>query len=243
MEVKLQAYEGPLDLLLQLIAKNEINIYDIPIAQLTDQYLEAIKELPRAPRRDEMERVSEFLVMAATLLEIKSRMLLPRPPKAVEEEDPRDALVRRLLEYKKCQSVADALRALPSPGERLAGGGEELPFPEPAPETLDGVSLAGLWYAFSEIMRRCERKIDHSRAGYGDMPRERFTVAEKVSQIIERLRGAAGFSLSELFKECVSRGEMVVTFIALLEAIRMGLVLVKQRGVFNEVTCEACANG
>ncbi len=233
LDVKLPAYEGPLDLLLRLIERNEIDIYNIPISLLAAQYMEEIMG-------SGMEQMSEFLVMAATLLEIKSRMLLPKPPapSGEPEEDPRDALVRKLLEYQRCQTLAAKLQGI-APGERLVREGEAAllaSFAERTPASfLNGVPLDALFKVFTDVMLRREARRDTVRAGYGSVPRERFTVAEKAAHIINRLRDGAGVSLIELFEECESRGEMVVTFLALLELIRQGQAGVTQDSAFGDI--------
>jgi segregation and condensation protein A len=236
--VRLSAYEGPLDMLLRLIERAEIDIYDIPIAELTDQYMEAVRDLPH-----DMENISEFIVMAATLLEIKSRMLLPRPPKAAgDEEDPREALVRRLLEHQVCQGIAAKLRGFPSPGQQLVRDADpalidRFAIPGPGPVLTD-VSLDDLWQLFSDAMLRQESRIDREHAGYGTMPRERFTVAATIARLRDYLRINGRFALSGVLNECINRGEMVVTFLALLEMVRQGLVRVKQDRLFKEIWCE-----
>jgi len=236
MEVKLTNYAGPLDLLLRLIARNEMDIFDIPIAELTAQYLQELQDLPA-----DMDNLSEFLVMAATLLEIKSRMLLPRatPPENLDEEDPREALVQKLLAYQLAQTLAEQLGNLTPPGDRLTNRGE----PELAQEAettppLDGIPMADLWQLFSDLMMRQTSRTDTVRAGYGEMPRERFTVPEKVAYIRGKL-AQGRVKLSTLLYECRSRREMIVTFLALLEMIRRGIMLARQDDDFADVTCEA----
>jgi segregation and condensation protein A len=238
-DVKLPAYEGPLDLLLRLIEKNEIDIYNIPIALLAAQYIDEIKG------RD-MEQMSEFLVMAATLLEIKSRMLLPKPPAPVgeQEEDPRDALVRKLIEYQHCQTLASKLQGI-APGERLIRDGEAAllqSFSKHHPEDiLNGVPLDALFAVFTDVMLRRESRRDEVRGGYGDVPREKYTIAEKAAYILNALRNRAGLGLRELFEECETRGEMVVTFLALLELIRQGRAAISQEHAFEDITISNAA--
>jgi segregation and condensation protein A len=236
MEVKLTNYEGPLDLLLRLIARNEMDIFDIPIAALTAQYLEEIAALP-----PEMDNLSEFLVMAATLLEIKSQMLLPKPKPVenVEEEDPREALVQKLLAYQLAQTLAAKLNSLTPPGGKLTGAGEtELAAEAEAPPVLEGVSAKDLWEMFNDIMLRRAARTDTQHANYGEMPRERFTIPEKISYIKRLLRLGKVF-LSALLEECRTRREMVVTFLALLEMMRRGMVSAHQEKDFDDITCEA----
>jgi segregation and condensation protein A len=237
MEVKLAAYAGPLDLLLRLIARNEMDIFDIPIAELTAQYMEALKDLPA-----DMDNISEFLVMAATLLEIKSHMLLPRPKPVgdIEEVDPREALVQRLLAYQMAQQLAVQLHSLTPPGDKLTGAGEVwlAQEAEDAPPVLEGVNAEDLWEVFNDIMRRVESRTDTQRAGYGEMPRDRFTVTEKIMYIRHLLKQGS-VQLSALFTRCSSRGEKIVTFLALLEMMRRGMMRAHQNKDFADIRCEA----
>ena len=246
MDVKLAAYEGPLDLLLQLIRRNEIDIYDIPISDLTTDYLEALAEL-RDDTVYNMDQMSEFVLMAATLLEIKSRMLLPkpRPESEVEEEDPREALVQKLLAYQEAQALAAELTRLTPPGLRISGGGD----PElletisadldSQTSVMEGVELSRLWDIFGDIMSRRAARRDPIRAGFGEMPRERFTVPEKIAYIRRRLSDGGVVQLSALFEYCRTRIEMVVTFLALLEMVRRGMVKTRQSAAFDDVFCES----
>jgi len=236
MEVKLAVYAGPLDLLLRLIARNEMDIFDIPIAELTEQYLHEIKD------SHQMDNLSEFLVMAATLLEIKSQMLLPKPKPVdeIDDVDPREALVQRLLAYQLAQRLAQQLHSLTPPGDKLTGTGELwlAQEAEDAPSVLEGVSVGDLLEAFTEMMRRRESRTDTQRAGYGQMPRERFTVTEKIAYIRHMLKEGR-VRLSALLIECKTRGEMITTFLALLEMIRRGMLKAHQDMDFADISCEA----
>jgi segregation and condensation protein A len=242
MDVKLESYEGPLDLLLRLIQRNEIDIYDIPIAFITAEYLAAIATLPA-----DMEQISEFLVMAATLLEIKSKMLLPRfkAENDEPEEDPREALARQLLAYQQAQELAGRLGELTPAGARMTGAGDRdalLLLSDGAhyQPVMDLVSIPMLEEIFADIMRRQSDKIDTVRAGYGEMPREKYSVTEKVSFIKKMLQEQKRLSLSSLFLRCASRREMIVTFLALLEMIRRGLILARQAQAFADVEVLSC---
>ncbi|MCL2387646.1 MAG: segregation/condensation protein A [Defluviitaleaceae bacterium] len=238
MDVKLEAFEGPLDLLLRLIQRSEIDIYDIPMTQITAEYLEVVATLP-----PDMEQMSEFLVMAATLLEIKSKMLLPRPKTddGEPEEDPREALARQLIAYKQAQELAEKLEVLTPVGERLTNTGdkEALAFMmenmsyQPV---MDLVSLAQLEDIFADVLRRRDDKIDQVRSGYGEMPKDQFTITEKVSFIRESLKKQGRLSLSALFLRCNSRREMIVTFLALLEMVRRGAICAHQQDTFGDVS-------
>jgi len=242
MDFKLDAYSGPLDLLLRLIAKNEIDIHDIPISELTAQYLEEISHLP-----PEMESLSEFLVMAATLLEIKSRMLLPRPKLENEDEDgdPREALVQQLLAYSQAQALAHELQGLTPAGAKFTGTGDRPLLAEfrkesnAAPE-LSTITLEHLKKIFVEVIARKEDRKDTIRAGYGEMPRDKFTITEKVAFIHDVLRENGRLNLFALFYDCRSRNEMVVTFLALLEMVRRGMIHTAQSAAFGDVEVTQC---
>jgi len=237
MDVKLEAYEGPLDLLLTLIRRHEIDIYDIPIATLTDQYLQEVANLPA-----DMGRLSEFLVMAATLLEIKSRMLLPRPKLDAEGEaiDPREALVQKLIAYNRAQAIAEELHALTPTGERVTGKGDipllrELKQDAKSQTPSDITSIEQLIQIFTEVMSRKEDRRDKVRVGFGKLPRDRFTITEKVVHIRQILTTSGRASLLGLFLECRSKNEKVVTFLALLEMIRQGMIFATQSDSFSDV--------
>ena len=235
MKIKLEAYEGPLDLLLKLIKKNEVDICDIPISQITAEYMEVVASLP-----PDMEQMSEFLVMAATLLEIKSKILLPRRAEenSEPEEDLREALALQLLAYKQAQELARQLSALTPLGERIPGKGDNSTIaeltvaPEPA---MDLVRISQLQKIFANIMLRVESKIDRVRSGYGEMPRERFRISDKIGFIRKALQAQGRISLSALFVNCETRHEMIVTFLALLEMVRRGVITAVQPEPFCDV--------
>jgi len=240
MHIQLETFEGPLDLLFRLIEKNEIDIYDIPMAQLTMQYLEAIRELPPG-----MEEISEFLLMAATLLEIKSRMLLPRKKGSDdEEEDPREALVRQLIAYKHCQELAETLKGFETSGQRMFKM-PEYPLmvniishkPE---EWLEEVTTDKLWQIFADVMQRQALKVDTVRQNFGTVSRERHSVDDKIRLIEACLKTSKSIRMSELFIECKTKEECVVTFLALLEMIKTHLAIVKQENIFGEIEVMPC---
>lgn len=226
---------------MSLIHKHEIDIYDIPIAELTKQYLEVISQSP-----PDMDGMSEFLLMAATLLEIKSRMLLPKHKSGDEEEDndPREALVRQLVAYKHCQTLAKVLQGLPNAGVRL--------FKKPeyplmanvvtfAPEDwLADVTTAGLRNVYLNVILRQARKVDTIRSGFKVVARERYTIDEKIDKITECLKDGRVLRLSVLFAECECKDECVVTFLALLELIRRSQAVVSQEDIFGEIEILSC---
>ena len=235
-KVKLEIFEGPLDLLLYLIKRDEIDIYEISIERITKQYLEylqAFKEL-------QIDIAGEFVVMAANLIYLKSRSLLPldqQPPEEdADEDDPRWDLIRQLIEYKKFKEAAVQLHDRALEQERIfTRDGGSAPDSD-APLPLHEVGIFQLIHAFQEVIKRVEARED-LREIFG----ERFTVSEKIEKILERVANGASIRFSELFGQIVSRVEIVVTFLALLELIRLNQVRALQRKMFDEIEIAAIA--
>lgn len=228
--IQLAAFEGPLDLLMHLIEKNKIDIYDIPIAELTRQYMEHLNRM----RELDMEIASSFLVMAATLLQIKSRMMLPQQSKEKEtaEEDPRQELVARLLEYKKFQQVSELLQGQAVSEVRFCA---REPLDLPTHHVLaDRLPLSRLLAAFQAVLAvREELRLPDAL-----VQPESFTVQEKMSELRQLLvRVPRCLYFSEAFTSG-NRTELIVTFLALLELIRLGEVRVLQAGAYEEITME-----
>ncbi|HUU53954.1 MAG TPA: segregation/condensation protein A [Armatimonadota bacterium] len=232
--VKLTVFQGPLDLLLYLIERDEIDIFDIPIEPITNEYLHYLARLESL----NIDVCGEFLVMAAHLLEIKSRMLLPqqeRPPEEEEEAgDPRAELVARLLEYRRYKRVAEELRARAeiqrfvfSRRDLVNGNGAET---QPVLQ-LNEVSAFDLWAAFQNVLGRVKEPAE------GEVVRARFSVAQKMAAVASRLKWSQedGLKFEDLFDEAVTRIELVVTFLALLELIRLRRVRVAQERIFGEI--------
>ena len=242
--VKLEVFEGPLDLLLHLIDINKIDIYDIPISLITDQYLEYIREM----EREDMGVTSEFLVMAATLLDIKARMLLPKEvDENGEEEDPRDELVRKLLEYKMYKYMTTELRERADEAAQTFYREKRLP-PEVASyvppvdyeKLIGGITLAGLSDIFRETLRRAEERVDPERSRFGNIEREDVDLDEKQLYIRAYLRHHGRVSFRALLEKQHSRQELVVTFILVLELMRSGEVRAAQDSVFGDITLDYC---
>jgi segregation and condensation protein A len=236
-KVKLEVFEGPLDLLLFLIKRDEIDIYDISIERITRQYLEylqAFKEL-------NIEVAGEFLVMAANLIYMKSRSLLPvdqRPPdEEAEEDDPRWELIRQLIEYKKFKEVAADLHIREIEQQhrfaRSANGSPELVL---APLRLGEVGIFQLINAFQNVIKRIEARQD-LREIFDDQ----FTVSDKIEVILQRVNSGGRLRFSELFETMISRVEIVVTFLALLELIRLKQVRAIQADPLGEIEIAAAA--
>jgi len=223
--VKIDVFEGPLDLLLHLIKQNQIDIYDIPIALVTEQYLGYI----RIMKALDLTIAGEFLVMAATLMYIKSRMLLPAPIEEEEEEtgDPRAELVQRLVEYKRFKEAAVRL------SQQALLGVDVFIRPAREIEAEAGEIEADLFHlidALRELLKRQEIEDFH------DVTLERVTLRDKMTELWEKLQGAKeAVAFSELFTPLSSRLELIVTFLALLELIRSGMLRAYQRDVFGPV--------
>ena len=236
-QIKLEVFEGPFDLLFHLLDKNEVDIYDIPIAQITEQYLEYIATMQLM----DLEVASEFLLLAATLLSIKSRTLLPKPPKIEDEidelgSDPRDELVERLLEYKRFKEVADYLKNREQVQERVYTRPNEDEmyldlFNEESP--LSGVTLYDLLDALKEVLDRVVDNVELT----GEIVREEIRIKDKIREILGRLVFQPnGIRFKDLFRSKVTRVEVVVTFLALLELIKISKVTIHQSKAFGEIT-------
>jgi segregation and condensation protein A len=231
--VDLPAFQGPLDLLLHLVRRHEMDIYDIPIAVLADQYMASLSELD-AP---DLDTAGDFLVMAATLLEIKSRMLLPLPPPdpdAGEPEDPRAELTRRLLEYQAFKEAAEAMREMEAWNARFfARGAMESPgdYPADGPPYRDG-TLNGLMNALQRMLERAASDLSLP----GDLPRDRWTIPLKMREITVLLQHRpAGVWFHETMEPNASRVEIIVTFLAILEMLKRGRLILKQAAPWADI--------
>ncbi len=244
--VKLEAFEGPLDLLLHLIDKNKINIYDIPIVEITEQYLEYISQM----ENKNLEIMSEFLVMAATLINIKSRMLLPVQEKPEEEQtDPRQELVERLLEYKMFKYVSeilkekqeDAARYLfkqPTIPKEIANFKEEI---DPS-EIIGDITLQKLHEIYRSIMKRQIDKIDPIRSKFGKIEREDVNLTEVFTKIQEYGIRHKVFYFRNLLEKQSSKMEIIVTFLGILELIRLGRMKIEQEKIFDDIKIKYLAS-
>lgn len=239
ISVKLEAFEGPLDLLLHLIDKNKIDIYDIPIVEITNQYMEYI----RAMQEKDLNIMSEFLLMAATLLDIKCRMLLPvEVNEDGEEEDPRQELVEQLLQYKMYKYMSYELKDRQLDGERLWFKEESLPdevksYKEPVnlDSLLEGITLSKLHEVFQDVMKKQYNKIDPVRSVFGKIEKEEVTVEEKMDYLHEYVKTHRKFSFRELLQKQSSKVQIVVTFLAILELMKTGIIVVEQEYTFDEI--------
>ncbi len=237
--VKLEAFEGPLDLLLHLIDKNKINIYDIPIVVITEQYLEYIRQM----EAKNLEIMSEFLLMAATLINIKSRMLLPVEAGEDEEAaDPRQELVDRLLEYKMYKYISEELRdkeldasrvlfKAPTIPQEIADYKEEIN----VEELLSDLTLARLHEIFKSIVKKQADKIDPIRSKFGKIEKEEINLSQKFNQIQEYGLKHKNFLFRSLLEAQHSRMEIIVTFLGILELIKLGRIQIEQEKSFDDI--------
>jgi segregation and condensation protein A len=228
-KVQLPVFEGPLDLLLYLIKKEELNIYDIPIARITGEYLEYMDVMKLL----DLEIAGEFILMAATLMHIKSKMLLPvetKEEEVLEKQDPREELVRKLLEYKKFKEAAGELNdmRLKKRDSFTRLGKAQAPLRE-GEEVYFEASLFDLITAFSKVLKEVPKGVFHK------IVKDEYTVSDKIHEILHRLVKNSAIYFSELFKNAKDRGEVVAIFLALLELVKVKEVIVKQKAPFAEI--------
>lgn len=237
--VKLEQFEGPLDLLLHLIDINKIDIYDIPIVLITDQYLAYVSEMEET----DMNITSEFMVMAATLLDIKCRMLLPKEKDEEGNElDPRDELVEKLLEYKLCKAMSYALR------EREEGASfqyyRKRSLPKEVQEYVPPIdyerligehTLLGLQRVFDEVLHRASDRVDPVRSTFGTIEKEEINMGEKVLYIKNFLYEHQSTDFRSLLEQGRSKEEIIVAFLVVLEMMKTGVIVISQEGTFGPI--------
>ncbi len=289
LNVKLQVFEGPLDLLLHLLDKNKVNIYDIPIAEITDQYLEYVALMRQeitpglsssessvdaanmpistadsdslTPTANEdnalpmdadtrvkaMDLMSEFMLMAATLLEIKARMLLPPDPNAEEEEeDPRADLVARLLEYKMYKCMAAELKDLQLEASHTLYKPPTIPkevlaYEEPVnlDELFSGVTLERLNAIFQEVMKKKKQRVDPIRSKFGRIQKEEVSLERRTAELKSYASSHAKFSFRGLLEGQGGKEEVIVTFLAILELMKTGEITITQESLFADIYIES----
>lgn len=239
ISVKLDVFEGPLDLLLHLIDKNKVDIYDIPIVEITEQYLDYIKQM----ETEDMNVMSEFLVMAATLLDIKCKMLLPKEVNEEgEEEDPRAELVEKLLEYKMCKYMSYELRDLMVDAERNLYKRPTIPkevmeYRQPIDyeELIGDMNLQKLHEIFRQTMKRQEDKIDPVRSTFGKIEKDEIDMDLKTTYVEAYVRSHETFSFRKLLEKQHSKMEIIVTFLVILEMIKLGRIEIEQENTFADI--------
>lgn len=243
LTVKLQVFEGPLDLLLHLLDKNKVNIYDIPIVEITNQYMEYIREM----KRQDLNVMSEFLVMAATLIDIKSKMLLPSKETEEEEaEDPRAELVEQLLEYKMYKCISYELKDRQMDAEKVMFKEPTIPdevaaYEEPVDleELMADVTLKKLNDIFKSIMRKQEDKIDPVRSKFGKIEKEEVSLSDKMVYLEQYAMTHPHFSFHSLLEAQCGKMEIIVTFLAVLELMKMGKITIYQDKIFDDIRIES----
>lgn len=233
--IKLPVFEGPLDLLLFLIRKNELDIYDIPIETVTKQYLEVLYSMKEL----ELEVAGEFFVMAATLMEIKSRLLLPKHQQAIdpnadeEELDPRWELVHQLLQYKKFKEASAQLGLMARNAQDMLGRPASA-FAPASERPLKHVDRIELWNSFNVVLRRLAEKLV-----VGEIHAEQVTVADQMEYILEQVKTQKEFTFSSLFTTKISLRTLVATFLAMLELTRLKKLTLRQDEAFADIYCTA----
>ena len=239
LPVKIENFEGPLDLLLHLIDVNKFNIFDIPIVEITEQYLEFVRNM----ETKDLNVMSEFLVMAATLLEIKAKMLLPvEVNEEGEEIDPREELVQKLLEYKmykymsyelkdRMQDAAKAMYKEPTIPEEVEGYIE----PVDLEKLLGNLTLQKLNDIFQSVMKRQNEKIDPVRSKFGKIEKEEVSLEDKLDFVESYAREHGTFSFKKLLEGQKSKMQIVVTFLAILELMKVGKIVIKQEATFADI--------
>jgi segregation and condensation protein A len=234
--IKLQVFEGPLDLLLFLIRKNELDIYDIPIESVTRQYIDAL----HAMQQLDLDLAGEFFVMAATLMEIKSRLLLPKGQHAVdpnaddEEMDPRWELVHQLLQYKKFKEAAATLAGMVETRQNLMLRHVSTLSSDAVDRPLKAVDRIELWNTFNMVLRRLAEKLV-----VGEIHDEMVTVTDQMEWLLERIQTERSFIFSQLFPDGVTLRRLVATFLAMLELTRLKKLRIRQTEAFTDIVGEA----
>ncbi len=239
LSFKLEVFEGPLDLLLHLIEKNKVDIYDIPIVEITNQYLEYIKNM----QTEDMNIMSEFLVMAATLVDIKCKMLLPKEvDEEGVEEDPRAELVQKLLEYKMYKHMAFELRDMQVDAGISVTKGETLPdevkkyrAPIDYEELVGDMNLVKLHEIFQALMQREESKIDPIRSKFGNVEKEEVDMEAKSLYIENFILSNKRFSFRKLLEKQHSKAEIIVSFLVILELMKVGKITIEQEDINDDI--------
>lgn len=240
---KINEFEGPLDLLLHLIEKNKFNIFDIPIVEITEQYLDYVN----AMQESNLDVMSEFLVMAATLISIKAKMLLPKEEEEeIEEEDPRAELVRRLLEYKMYKYASYELKDMELDAERAYYKGATIPKEvkeykeviDPS-EVIGDLTLAKLNEIFNQVMKRTVDRVDPIRSKFGTIEKEEVRIEDKMDEIRDSIRGLKGINFRTLLEVQASKINVIVTFLAILELMKVGDIVIKQEEIFGDIIIDS----
>lgn len=242
IDIKINVFEGPLDLLLHLIEKNKVDIYDIPISEITSQYLEYIRTM----EEEDLDVMSEFLVMAATLLKIKAKMLLPAKEEEEEEGDPREELVRRLIEYKIYKYASLKLKEREITAEKSFFRSPDIPpqvlaYKEEVDpsQLLSNVTLQRLSEVFSFVMRKRQDKMDPIRSEFGQIKQEEIKLEDKITEVSNYIEQYKKVSFYDLLNDQETKEAVIVTFLAVLELMKMGRIYVQQEDVGEDILIQA----
>ena len=247
VDVKISNFEGPLDLLLHLIEKNKYSIFDIPIVEITEQYLAYLDDL----KEDDYDRMSDFLLMAAQLISIKAKMLLPKEEEEVlEEGDPRDELVQRLLQYKMYKFASYELKDMEMDAEGAYFKGESIPKEvmdykeevDPA-EIVKDLTLVKLKEIFEQIMKREIDRIDPVRSRFGTITREEIKLEDRMIEVREEIRGLRSINFRTLLGRRKGKMNLIVTFLAILELMKTGVLTIRQDGIFEDIIIDSLEQG
>ena len=235
--VRLEAFEGPLGLLLHLIDKNKIDIYDIPIIEITEQYLKYINTM----KYKDLDSISEFLVMASELISIKSKMLLPKDETEEEDYDPRNELVERLLEFKMFKHISELLKDKEENASKNLFKGPTVPeevkeFKEEIDpsDVLGDISLVNIQKVFLSLMKKQVEKIDPIRSKFGEIETEKINLSDKIDYISKYASCHRIFSVTDLLSEQCTKQELIVTLLGILELTKTGQVVIKQNSLFDD---------
>lgn len=232
--IRLPTFEGPMDLLLYLIRRSEVDIYDIPIERVTEQYIEILGSMETL----DLEVAGEFFVMASTLMYIKSRMLLPKSDQGSNEDvedddiDPRWELVQQLLEYRKFKEAAEDIRKLILSSNDLISRVGPRDALEAVERPLKPVDRVDLWNIFNSVLRRLAERIDE-----GQINAEQVTVADRMELVLVRIKHKDNFLFSDLFESSTTITTIVATFLAILELTRLDKITLKQDRAFADIRC------
>ena len=242
IEIKINVFEGPLDLLLHLIEKNKVDIYDIPISEITSQYLSYVQVM----EEKDLDVMSEFLVMAATLLKIKAKMLLPTKEEEEEEGDPREELVRRLIEYKIYKYASLKLKEREMTAEKSFFKSPDIPPQVLAyredinPEKiLSDITLQRLSEVFSFVMRKRQDKMDPIRSEFGEIKQEEIKLEDKITEVSNYIMKYKNISFFDLLNEQETKEAVIVTFLSVLELMKIGKIYARQEDIGSDIYIQA----
>lgn len=243
LNINIDNFQGPFDLLLHLIKKNEMDIYDIKIHEITSQYMEYLQEM----REIDLEITSEFIVIAATLLEIKSKLLLPKAKNEEEEEekDPREELIFKLLEYKKFKTVANYLKQKHEESGLVFSKKPEIIDDKRTNDTNDilkGITMLELYNLFCKLMNNYDSKINHNNVYLSRISPDEYRVEDKMNYLLDGVKSKRTLYFSDIIKNCQDKLEMVVTFMALLELVKIKSIKIYQKSNFNDIFMERIEN-